>query len=118
MENPAEEKQSAKYEVDEDGVPRSNLVYKEKEYWDYRFQQEQQYDWISSIEKMDACCPGLLQAIADEMRKGPSLNLGCGNSTLSEVLVAQGVTDLVNCDYSEVVIDNMKQKYENRCGEW
>lgn len=25
------------YKLDEDGIPRDNKVYREKEYWDFRF---------------------------------------------------------------------------------
>lgn len=39
------------------------------------------------------------------------LNLGCGNSKLARDLFSLGYTNLVNVDYSAVVIDRMKQKH-------
>jgi len=38
--------------------------------------------------------------------------LGCGNSKLSEEMWDDGYKNIVNVDYSPVVIDRMKRKYE------
>jgi 2-polyprenyl-3-methyl-5-hydroxy-6-metoxy-1,4-benzoquinol methylase len=39
------------------------------------------------------------------------LMLGCGNSLLSEVLYDAGYTNIVNIDYSAVVIEQMKARH-------
>ncbi|GAA5878185.1 hypothetical protein JCM16303_002875 [Sporobolomyces ruberrimus] len=41
--------------------------------------------------------------------------LGCGNSTLSKDLASDGYSDILNLDYSSVVIDKMKRLHEK---EW
>ena len=38
--------------------------------------------------------------------------LGCGNSTLSEEMYYDGYEDIVNVDFSRVVVDQMKDKYK------
>lgn len=40
------------------------------------------------------------------------LMLGCGNSTLSEEMYDDGFKNIVNTDYSSVLIDNMKTRHE------
>jgi 2-polyprenyl-3-methyl-5-hydroxy-6-metoxy-1,4-benzoquinol methylase len=67
---------------------------------------------------MNENCEGLLDYIVETLSKGKCLHLGCGTSTLSKTLAEQGVRSLVNCDYSEIVIKNMQEKYTDSCGEW
>ncbi|WVF69944.1 hypothetical protein IAT40_004729 [Kwoniella sp. CBS 6097] len=42
------------------------------------------------------------------------LMLGCGNSALGEVLYDAGWKNIVNLDYSKVVIDQMKERHTSR----
>lgn len=42
--------------------------------------------------------------------------LGCGNSTLSQDMYADGYTDIVNVDYSSVVIEQMRARHPEM--EW
>ncbi|WVR04582.1 hypothetical protein IAU60_001590 [Kwoniella sp. DSM 27419] len=42
------------------------------------------------------------------------LMLGCGNSALGEVLYDNGWTNIVNLDYSKVVIDQMRERHVSR----
>lgn len=44
---------------------------------------------------------------------GHVLMVGCGNSEISEDMVKDGYTDIVNIDNSTVVIEAMQKKYEN-----
>ncbi|KAL3761850.1 hypothetical protein ACHAWU_009015 [Discostella pseudostelligera] len=41
------------------------------------------------------------------------LHIGCGNSQLGEYMLQSGFTDIVNVDYSEVVIKMMQEKYND-----
>jgi len=40
------------------------------------------------------------------------LHVGCGNSRLGEMMLHGGFTNIVNVDYSEVVIRKMQEKYD------
>jgi len=41
------------------------------------------------------------------------LHVGCGNSELGELMLNEGFGDIVNIDYSEVVIKKMQEKYDD-----
>jgi hypothetical protein len=43
------------------------------------------------------------------------LHVGCGNSQLGEFLLQSGFTDIVNVDYSEVVIKKSESRNRSRC---
>jgi len=42
------------------------------------------------------------------------LMLGCGNSTLSQDMYDDGYKNIVNIDYSSVVIDQMRRRHKER----
>lgn len=108
---------AAPFDLDEDGIPRDVRTYKQKAYWDYRFGREDAYDWVADIDAL----PGLLEElIATTGDAGRCLILGCGTSSLTEKLVRGGLRpdQLVSVDYSEVVIDKMRARHGDACGEW
>jgi hypothetical protein len=41
--------------------------------------------------------------------------VGCGNSKLSEEMYEDGYTDILNIDISDVVIEKMKEHYQEKC---
>lgn len=86
-------------------LPENNIIYKKKEYWDERFEQEDAYDWLVTFDQVKS---GLVEHIKPSDR---ILMLGCGNSTLSADLYNAGYKNIVNMDYSPVVIDRMRTKY-------
>ena len=86
-------------------LPAHNSVYKEQSYWDQRFRAEESYDWLSTFADIRAL---LEPAIRPSHR---ILLIGCGNSTLSADMYDAGYTNLVNIDYSAVVIDRMRQQH-------
>nr|VWO98231.1 Type III effector protein (Skwp 4) [Ganoderma boninense] len=90
-----------------DILPRKNEEYGTKEYWDQRYTQESEetsFDWFKSYKD-----------IADIMRElipdksSRILMLGCGNSTLSQDMYEDGYKNIVNTDYSGILIDKMKR---------
>ncbi|KAF7770350.1 hypothetical protein Agabi119p4_6324 [Agaricus bisporus var. burnettii] len=75
-------------------LPDTNEAYGAKEYWDQRYSQETEnadFDWFKSMSRI--------------------LMLGCGNSKLSEDMWEDGYKNIVNTDYSRVLIENMKQRH-------
>uniref|UniRef100_H2Z6S3 EEF1A lysine methyltransferase 4 n=1 Tax=Ciona savignyi TaxID=51511 RepID=H2Z6S3_CIOSA len=84
-----------------------NKLYKEKEYWDHRYENEDSYDWFKSYDDFK-------NVLKDHMDKNDKiLILGCGNSPFSLDLYKDGYKNVTNVDYSTVCIENMKQKYQN-----
>ncbi|KAH9990920.1 hypothetical protein BJV77DRAFT_1010217, partial [Russula vinacea] len=87
-----------------DSLPTRNEDYGTREYWDQRYTQEAQvtFDWFKSYEDVAHLIrPVLLDKTAR------ILMLGCGNSTLAEDMYDDGYKNIVNVDYSPVVIEQM-----------
>lgn len=82
---------------------------------DFRFQTEEEYDWIGSIDAL-----GLTEELVGAIGGGRCLVLGCGTSAMTARLVAAGVApgQLVSLDISEVVIEKMRARHGDSCGEW
>lgn len=94
-------------------LPEKNESYKRKEYWDGRFSKEDNFEWCKSyVEFKDL--------IHEHVRKTDSiLMLGCGNSMLSADMYKDGYRNIVNIDFSPVVIENMKRKCQALIGmQW
>ncbi|KAI5124280.1 hypothetical protein M0805_005127 [Coniferiporia weirii] len=89
-------------------LPEKNEDYGTVEYWDERYKKESDgstFDWFKKYEDIAYI---LEQTIPDKSSK--ILMLGCGNSTLSEEMYDNGYHNIVNIDYSSVVIKQMKEK--------
>ena len=85
-------------------LPDKNVNYKLKEYWDKRYTKEDNFEWCKGYDDFK-------QFIHEHARKCDRiLMLGCGNSTLSEEMYKDGYRNIVNIDFSPVVIENMKRK--------
>ncbi|EIW58504.1 S-adenosyl-L-methionine-dependent methyltransferase [Trametes versicolor FP-101664 SS1] len=91
-----------------DILPKKNEEYGTKEYWDQRYTQESEdasFDWFKSYSD-----------IADIMRElipeksARILMLGCGNSTLSQDMYDDEYKNIVNTDYSGILIEKMRHK--------
>lgn len=84
-------------------VPRQNKTYKNKEYWNERFVEEKNYEWLETFETLQ-------EHIAAFIRPEDSiLVIGCGSSSLSSDLYDAGYHDITSLDYSSVVIGNLKE---------
>ena len=85
-------------------LPKENTSYKLKEYWDTRFSKEETFEWCKSYgDFKDLLCK--------HVRKSDRiLMLGCGNSMLSEDMYNDGYRNIVNIDFSSIVVNNMKRK--------
>ncbi|XP_071454716.1 EEF1A lysine methyltransferase 4-like [Hetaerina americana] len=93
-----------------DLIPSSNASYKDVNYWNERYSKEESYDWFKSYESFKHLIKDCVSS-SDRI-----LMLGCGNSSLSEHMYEDGFQNIVNIDYSEVVINKMKEKYSNLKG--
>ncbi|CAG8796433.1 14507_t:CDS:2, partial [Racocetra persica] len=90
-------------------IPDDVSSYGTREYWNQRYSKEPSdvsFDWFKTYKDLKPLFDEHLQ------NKGVSiLMLGCGNSTLSEDMYDAGYHNITNVDFSEIVIENMR----NRC---
>ena len=78
-----------------------NSVFKSKDYWEGRFETEETYDWLVSFKHIEKHFIHELK-VNDQI-----LIVGCGNSNFSNDLYDSGFENIVNIDFSSVVIDKM-----------
>lgn len=84
-----------------------NSVFKEQSYWNQRFMEEEEYDWLVTTSQISEY---ILPYINMNDR---ILVVGCGNSSFSVELYNMGYKNIVNIDFSDVLINKMKEKYQN-----
>ena len=88
--------------------------FRNKEYWDERFLEEEQgketqHEWFSTYSDFRH----IVTKIAPPKTTKNILVLGCGNSTLSADLLSDYTNSTITShDYSSVVINSMRKKYE------
>ncbi|KAI9458700.1 S-adenosyl-L-methionine-dependent methyltransferase [Russula earlei] len=87
-----------------DTLPVRNEEYGTREYWDKRYTEEGEatFDWFKRYEDV----AHLLRSVLPD-KNARILMLGCGNSTLSEDMYDDGYRNIINVDYSPVVIGRM-----------
>ncbi|KAI0079344.1 S-adenosyl-L-methionine-dependent methyltransferase [Panus rudis PR-1116 ss-1] len=91
-------------------LPEKNEQYGTKEYWDQRYSQESEedsFDWFKSYADI---APIIKELVPNKAAR--ILMLGCGNSKLSEEMYDDGYKNIVNTDYSGVLIEKMRHKHE------
>ncbi|KAF4042951.1 Methyltransferase domain [Phytophthora infestans] len=92
-------------------LPEDNCLYKEKGYWDSRFDSEESYDWLARYENV-------AELLAKYVRPSDRiLMVGCGNSTFSIDMYKAGFHNITNIDFSKVVIERMSAKYSEEMPE-
>lgn len=86
-------------------LPDTNDSYASKTYWNNRYFNEDSFDWFVPYKNFREL---ILQTISvgDKI-----LMLGCGNSLLSMEMYEDGFKNILNIDYSDIVIQKMKEKY-------
>merc|ERR1711972_1087453 len=89
--------------------------FRNKEYWDERFLEEEkgngegQHEWFSTYSDFRH----IVTKISPPKTTKNILVLGCGNSTLSADLLSDYPNSIITShDYSSVVINSMRKKYE------
>lgn len=83
----------------------NNLKYKSVDYWNERYKDEDHFEWFGDYEKYN---PVISKKLKHTDR---ILVLGCGNSRMSEHMYMDNYTNIVNTDYSPVVIERMRERY-------
>lgn len=75
-------------------------------FWDERYMERKEaFDWYQTWS-------GIKDIITQYIKPGAKiLNVGCGNSRMSEEMYAEGYTDITNIDISPYVIEDMREKY-------
>jgi ubiquinone/menaquinone biosynthesis C-methylase UbiE len=81
--------------------------YSKQEYWDDRYLKDLDYfDWYQRYNN-------LKDLIKEHINpKCNILNIGCGNSRLSEEMYDDGYTSITNIDFSTVAIKQLVEKYK------
>ncbi|KAF8623206.1 hypothetical protein AX15_006444 [Amanita polypyramis BW_CC] len=92
-------------------LPPKNEDYGSKHYWNQRYTLDNasDFDWFKSYADL---APYIYDLIPDR-RSSRILILGCGNSKLSEEMWNDGYKNIMNTDYSSVVIEQMRQRHGN-----
>ncbi|KIP02687.1 hypothetical protein PHLGIDRAFT_32105 [Phlebiopsis gigantea 11061_1 CR5-6] len=91
-------------------LPARNEEYGTKQYWDKRYTLESDdstFDWFKKYEDIADL---IRELIPDKSAR--ILMLGCGNSTLSEDMYDDGYKNIVNVDYSGILIEKMRRKHQ------
>jgi len=92
-------------------LPETNEQYGTREFWDRRYSNEPEdasFDWFKSYEDVAHIMRDLIPDKSSRL-----LMLGCGNSKLSEEMWDDGYKNIVNTDYSAVVINQMRRRHES-----
>ncbi|RVD89609.1 uncharacterized protein DFL_000610 [Arthrobotrys flagrans] len=78
------------------------------EYWDGRYEasQEDSFEWFKSYEQIKTLIEKHIPDQASSI-----INMGCGNSALSPKMYEAGYKNLVNIDFSSIIIAKMAEKY-------
>lgn len=76
-----------------------------KEYWDERFIEEEEYDWLGTFKQMEPFLKPYLESCRG--KESSILVIGCGNSSFSPALYDAGYMNITNIDYSNSVITRM-----------
>ncbi|XP_024533842.1 EEF1A lysine methyltransferase 4 [Selaginella moellendorffii] len=88
---------------------REDTRYGEEEYWNKRYAEEafMTFDWYQRYADLQ---PILKKHIPKSARV---LMAGCGNAVMSEDMVRDGYQNIVNVDYSSVLINALQYKYKH-----
>jgi 2-polyprenyl-3-methyl-5-hydroxy-6-metoxy-1,4-benzoquinol methylase len=88
--------------------------YASKSYWEERFQSEDKFEWLQTFETTEMHLNALLEEQNGGQRDISILVIGCGNSSLSVDLYNAGWKNITSVDFSEVVIEKMKNQHSDK----
>ncbi|PPQ91499.1 hypothetical protein CVT25_013756 [Psilocybe cyanescens] len=84
-------------------LPAKNEQYGTKDYWE---KNNDSFDWFKSYADLADLLHNLIPNKSSRI-----LMLGCGNSRLSEDMWEDGYRNIVNVDYSGILIEQMKKRH-------
>jgi EEF1A lysine methyltransferase 4 len=85
------------------GVAAPNAVFKLHSYWEDRFATEESFEWLVGWKQVS-------NQVEKYLKKSDRiLIVGCGNCSFSADIYDAGYENIVNIDFSEMVIDKMRQ---------
>ncbi|CAB3410541.1 unnamed protein product [Caenorhabditis bovis] len=83
----------------------SNGQYRKKEYWDERFREEDEFEWLTGLKAFEHIVKPLIG------KNDKIAHIGCGSSQVSKELFDLGYQNITNIDYSEVLVENGKRAH-------
>ncbi|SOV74108.1 conserved Plasmodium protein, unknown function [Plasmodium sp. gorilla clade G3] len=108
-------------------LPAGYSDFRKREYWNnfFRIVDNKNFEWYGSYEDIKSivyeCIRKRLNYSNDKNEDKIStstvnknclfINAGCGNSNISNEFYEDGFQHIINIDYSEVVLENMRKKY-------
>jgi len=107
---PRNQAKSASKYVGEEALQLKNLTnqdFAQREYWEERFKEEEEYDWLCEYAALE---PHLMH----HLKGRPNtriLVIGCGNSTFSASLYDAGFHNITNIDFAPSVIERMTREH-------
>uniref|UniRef100_A0A1D1YW65 EEF1A lysine methyltransferase 4 n=1 Tax=Anthurium amnicola TaxID=1678845 RepID=A0A1D1YW65_9ARAE len=104
LEGPDQDEAISRRIVGDGTAPQSVSAYLDPNYWDERFAGEEHYEWLKDYSHFG-------HLIRRHIQPSHSvLEIGCGNSRLSEALLEDGVADITSIDISGVAVDRMRKR--------
>ncbi|KMT00506.1 hypothetical protein BVRB_9g218050 [Beta vulgaris subsp. vulgaris] len=90
---------------DDDTVaPSSVITYLDPHYWNDRFGREEHYEWLKDYSHFR-------HLISDHIHPNSSvLEVGCGNSQLSDEMYKDGIKNVTCTDLSPIAVDNVQKR--------
>ncbi|KAK9286443.1 hypothetical protein L1049_014840 [Liquidambar formosana] len=89
-------------------APSTALAYLDPHYWDERFSNEEHYEWFKDYSHFRHLIQPHLHS------NSFVLELGCGNSQLSDELYKDGITEITCIDLSAVAVEKMQKRLLSR----
>ena len=88
--------------------PEKELDFSQQEYWDQKYAEKDTiFEWLENYSE-------LRDYIHEHLPKDARILVpGCGNSAISADMYNDGYHNLVNIDFSPVVIDQMQRRYQD-----
>ena len=84
--------------------------YGKPEYWENKYKDcTEKFDWYQRYSGVKDI---VTQYISPSFQ---ILNIGCGNSRMSEEMYEEGYENITNIDISKSVIDSMAEEYKDKC---
>ncbi|RVW48426.1 Endothelin-converting enzyme 2 [Vitis vinifera] len=85
-------------------APSTVSAYLDPHYWDERFSGEEHYEWLKDYSHFSHLIQPHLQP------NYSVLEIGCGNSQLSEELYKGGITEITCIDLSAIAVEKMQKR--------